>query len=156
MVLHTAAMLTDMATATASAGVHALHLDMPSCKHRLDVTAFNRPPSRTLMPAHTGIYKLHLEAQQTLDSCEACDAVKLPLGINKTDWIASKMVAVFERVECLVNAIREICTDDTCPRMSAGKCVVYSWVDEVNPTPQLLSAPAYMSRLLDSGYPFGP
>jgi len=104
-----------------------------------------RTVARMPVPAHTGIYKLHLQAEATLNAAAACEAVKLPVGIDENEWIAAQMVGIFEEVCNLVSVLDDLCT---CPRMSAGKHVHYSWADETNPQPRALTATQYMNTLV--------
>jgi len=59
-----------------------------------------------------------------------------------------QMVQIYQNVEKIVCVLEEECTDETCPRMGAGKHVHYSWADEANPVPRALSAPKYCNTLL--------
>jgi len=101
--------------------------------------------ARLPVPAHTGLYKLHLQADATLNAAGAYEAVRLPVGIDENEWIAAQMVGVFEQVCNLVSVLDDICN---CPRMSAGKHVQYNWADEKNPQPQELTATQYMNTLV--------
>ncbi|CAE7825475.1 mobA, partial [Symbiodinium sp. CCMP2456] len=49
----------------------------------------------------------------------------------------------------VVSFISDICTDRTCPCMSAGEKVHYHWADETTAVPELLPAPQYMRRLVE-------
>merc|ERR1719203_2022714 len=83
--------------------------------------------AKMLVPAHTGVFKLHLQARATLWSAGACDSVRLPPGINEEEWIAAQMLGMYEEVGYLVSLLDEFCTETECFRMAAGKYVQYSW-----------------------------
>lgn len=99
------------------------------------------------VPSHSGIYKLHLQTKATIDSAAVRDSVKLPPGIDTDEWIASQLVGIYEEVVQLINVLEDVCSEESCPRMSAGKHTHYSWADEANPVPQQVSATEYMRRL---------
>jgi len=98
---------------------------------------------------HTGIYRLHLEATATLDTEEVRLSVALPEGVGEDEWIASQVLSVFEEVSLVMSLIDDMCTEETCPLMRAGKDYSYSWADERNPVPVELSAPAYTRKLVE-------
>jgi len=98
---------------------------------------------------HTGIYQVHLQAQAPLETSTVREAVKLPPHVDRTTWIAAKMLSVYKDAELVVCLLKgELCTRCSCPAMCAGPYVQYSWSDEANPRPVLLSAPDYMERLI--------
>eukprot|EP00429_Kryptoperidinium_foliaceum_P119092 CAMPEP_0176317044 /NCGR_PEP_ID=MMETSP0121_2-20121125/69042_1 /TAXON_ID=160619 /ORGANISM="Kryptoperidinium foliaceum, Strain CCMP 1326" /LENGTH=246 /DNA_ID=CAMNT_0017659267 /DNA_START=27 /DNA_END=767 /DNA_ORIENTATION=+ len=99
------------------------------------------------VPSHTGIYKLHLQTQATIGSAAVRDSVKLPPGIDIDEWIASQLVGIYEEVVQIISVLEAVCSEESCPRMSAGKHTHYSWADAVTPFPQPLSAPDYTRRL---------
>mmetsp|Transcript_98743 Transcript_98743/g.205822 ORF Transcript_98743/g.205822 Transcript_98743/m.205822 type:complete len:233 (-) Transcript_98743:166-864(-) len=104
---------------------------------------------RAPVPSHSGIYKLHLEySSATIGSAEVIESVKLPDGLDRSEWIASQLCGIFEEVVQLVNVMLDVCTEDTCPRMNAGKYIHYAWADEHNPVARKVSAPEYMRTLL--------
>mmetsp|Transcript_75894 Transcript_75894/g.217262 ORF Transcript_75894/g.217262 Transcript_75894/m.217262 type:complete len:229 (-) Transcript_75894:263-949(-) len=100
------------------------------------------------IPPHSGIYKLHLQTKETIGSLSVRESVRLPTGLDRDEWIASQLCGIFEELEHLVNVMEDVCNEDTCPRMSAGKCVQYSWADERHTAPRALSAPEYMRTLI--------
>jgi len=99
------------------------------------------------LPAHGGMFKLHLAARATLDTKNFRRNLIRPSFINRLDWIATEMVPVKEQSIFTINTILSVCTDQTCPSMSAGKHTHYSWADEENPTPKPMSAPEYLREL---------
>jgi MOB kinase activator 1 len=105
--------------------------------------------SKLDIPPHTGIFKLHLDAQASLNTLSVHEAVKLPDGIDECDWIASHVIGVYDELIQLVSLLSEMCTHESCPVMNAGPHVVYSWADEKNKTPQKLAAPEYMQTLAE-------
>jgi len=116
------------------------------CKSEL---ANNRIPP---IPAHTGIFKLHMEAGATLNTTDVREAVKLPPGMKEEEWIASHVLGIYEEVVQTMTLLEEMCTDDTCPSMNAGKYVTYAWTDGKNGRPQKLAACDYMRRLAEDAY----
>jgi len=127
-----------------------------------DSDSVNQKPLKAVMdympiPAHTRIFKLHQEAMAALRTSKVQDAVKLPTGIEENEWIASQVLGIFEEMIYLKSLLEEFCTEDTCPKMSAGKHIEYRWSDpyapdECNRMPRQLSAPDYMNTLASFAY----
>lgn len=107
---------------------------------------------KTPVLAHTGAFRLHLEAKATLDSAEVRESVRLPPGVDEDEWIAAQVLGIYEEVSLVVNLLEDVCTEDTCPCMNAGKHVTYSWADERNRRPVDLSAPCYMQTLVEYAF----
>lgn len=101
------------------------------------------------VPEHTGIYNLHLQASATLGTAGVRASVKLPPGIDRDEWLASQLVGIFTEVGQVMCVLMDICCEGTCPRMSAGKHVLYNWADETDPTPRPLPAKEYMRTLME-------
>lgn len=103
------------------------------------------------LPPHTGIFKLHLEANATLNSSGVYDSIQLPPGIREEDWIAGQVFGLYEEVVRAVSLLEDICDveSSTCRVMNAGRTVQYHWADNRNPEPQALSAPEYMRTLIE-------
>lgn len=129
---------------------------VPKCEGRSDynmqTTAASKGWLREItgqsIPPHSGIFKLHLQAQATLGTATVRESVKLPRGIDRNEWVASMMFSIMEEVVQLVSLMDGLCTEDTCARMTAGKYTSYSWADEKHPIPCQLSAPEYMRTLV--------
>jgi MOB kinase activator 1 len=117
---------------------------------RQDVDAAAQTHTQTIskIAVHTGIYKLHLDAQATLRTGSVRASVKLPLGVGTSAWYAAQTLGIYEEVLQLVSLLQDICTQDCCPTMSAGKCVVYSWKENSRTCPQKLCASEYMKALV--------
>jgi len=108
------------------------------------------PFSRTQpFPEHTGIFKLHLEAKESLGTAGIRESVKLPRHIRQEEWIAAQVVTIYHEASQVVSLLEEICDAETCPLMCAGKHTAYSWATPEHPTPKSLPAIEYMNTLLD-------
>mmetsp|Transcript_37116 Transcript_37116/g.104724 ORF Transcript_37116/g.104724 Transcript_37116/m.104724 type:complete len:362 (+) Transcript_37116:160-1245(+) len=103
--------------------------------------------SSSPVPLDSSIYKLHLEAKQTLRTQGVRMAVRKPDGVDEDVWIASQTLGILEEIKQFVNVITEICTPSSCPSMCAGECVTYEWSDGRG-RPQKLNAPEYMMTLV--------
>eukprot|EP00404_Azadinium_spinosum_P035589 CAMPEP_0180658906 /NCGR_PEP_ID=MMETSP1037_2-20121125/57277_1 /TAXON_ID=632150 /ORGANISM="Azadinium spinosum, Strain 3D9" /LENGTH=226 /DNA_ID=CAMNT_0022685871 /DNA_START=6 /DNA_END=686 /DNA_ORIENTATION=- len=99
------------------------------------------------IPEHTGIYRLHLQAQETLRTALVRESVKKPAGVDSDAWIAAQTVGVFQEVVTMVNLMEEFCTKKTCRHMCCGT-LTYDWSDEKNPEPKKLPAIEYMRNLV--------
>jgi len=103
-----------------------------------------RPP----IAHHTGIYRLHLEAQATLCTAVVRESVRKPPSIPLNDWIAAQVVGIYEEVLWLCAIMDDLCVMECCPRMSAGKHIHYSWQGREGGA-EKLSAADYQRRLCE-------
>ena len=62
--------------------------------------------------------KRHVDV--TLGRGKIYDAVKLPEGEDVREWLAVNTVDMYNAVSVLYMTLVDICTDATCPTMSAG------------------------------------
>jgi MOB kinase activator 1 len=61
-----------------------------------------------------------VKAKATLGSGNLRQAVVLPNGEDRNEWLAVNTVDFFNQINLLYGSITEFCTDVTCPIMSAG------------------------------------
>ncbi|XP_064384577.1 MOB kinase activator 3B-like isoform X2 [Halichondria panicea] len=95
-------------------------------------------------------HDLHKKAKATLNSgLDLRQAVKLPDDEDYNDWLAVHVVDFFNRINIIYGTVCEFCTDETCPHMSGGPKFEYYWADEVQKKPLALSAPDYITRLME-------
>lgn len=102
--------------------------------------------------ASTQQEKLHRHIQQTLGSgaVKMRDVVKLPRGESVNAWLAVHITDFYNDINALYGTISELCTDCSCPTMSAGPKYTYLWADGVNiTTPIKVPAPDYIGYLLE-------
>jgi len=97
----------------------------------------------------TGLFSLDLCAKASLGSRTVIESVKLPRGVDRNVWISSRVLIVYDEVVKWVNLLSDICTDETCPYMTAGRQFTYTWSDDDGTPPIPLSAPLYMNRLVE-------
>jgi len=85
----------------------------------------------------------------TLGSGSLSDAVILPKGEKKEEWLAVNTTDFFNEISTLYGNIQPFCTKDTCPVMSAGVSFQYRWADGVKvKKPISVSAPEYVEYLM--------
>jgi len=70
-------------------------------------------------------YDLHKQAKATLGVKGLREAVKLPPREDLNEWIAVHTVDFFNAASLIYGSVREFCTDQSCPNMSAGPKVEY-------------------------------
>lgn len=99
--------------------------------------------------AQTGTVQASLVAEASLGTADVRASVKKPTHVDEDTWIAAKTKGVFDEVVRVVSLTDDLCTDETCPCMCAGKNTKYSWADEANPKPIQLTAPQYMRVLVE-------
>uniref|UniRef100_A0A0N5A3G6 MOB kinase activator-like 1 n=1 Tax=Parastrongyloides trichosuri TaxID=131310 RepID=A0A0N5A3G6_PARTI len=75
----------------------------------------------------------------TLGSGSIKDAIKLPMGEDVNEWIAVNIMDFFNQITMLYGVISEKCTEETCPKMSAGQHYEYYWSSGST----VMSLPAY-------------
>ncbi len=65
-------------------------------------------------------FSAQVKAKATLGSGNLRQAVILPQGEDRNEWLAVNTVDFFNQINLLYGSITEFCTDQTCPIMSAG------------------------------------
>lgn len=110
--------------------------------------------SKTFKPKHahragTKRFELHKYAQATLGTGHLREAVTLPDGEDKNEWLAVNTVDFFNEINLLYGVVAEFCTEQACPIMCAGPKYEYMWADgkEVK-RPMAVSAPRYVDYLM--------
>lgn len=75
-------------------------------------------------------HKIHKQLQTMLSSgtISMYDVVKKPEGQDRSEWLVVHVVDFFNEVCLLFGAIMDVCTIESCPTMSAGRCT-YLWAD---------------------------
>jgi MOB kinase activator 1 len=104
------------------------------------------PPRQ--FPPESRYQEFLIHKQKSLGSQELVDEVRLPKGCGEEEWLAISTVEFFNELNLLVGAVQEICTDASCPMMTAGS-FTYAWADgDQVKQPTNLSAPKYFEALL--------
>lgn len=101
----------------------------------------------------TKLYQLHKYAKATIKATLGAgnlhEAVLLPEGVDRNEWLAVNTVDFFNQINLLYGSITEFCTPETCPVMAAGPQYEYHWADGVNiKKPIQCSAPEYVDYLM--------
>jgi len=101
----------------------------------------------------TKLYQLHKYAKATVKATLGAgnlhEAVVLPEGEDKSEWLAVNTVDFFNQINLLYGSITEFCTKESCACMSAGPQYEYHWADGVNiKKPIQCSAPEYVDYLM--------
>ena len=101
----------------------------------------------------TKLYQLHKYAKATVKATLGAgnlqEAVLLPEGEDKNEWLAVNTVDFFNQINLLFGSITEYCTRETCPCMSAGPQYEYHWADGVTiKKPIQCSASEYVDFLM--------
>jgi MOB kinase activator 1 len=101
----------------------------------------------------TKLYQLHKYAKATVKATLGAgnlhEAVVLPEGEDKNEWLAVNTVDFFNQINLLYGSITEFCTKDSCACMSAGPQYEYHWADGVTiKKPIMCSAPEYVDYLM--------
>ncbi|OHT03326.1 MOB kinase activator-like 1 [Tritrichomonas foetus] len=84
-----------------------------------------------------------------MGTCDLRNAVKLPPGESKNDWLAVSVVDFFNQLSCLFAPVAEHCTPKSCPEMTAGPGYKYAWQDNVKyKKPTSLPANEYITNVM--------
>lgn len=76
-------------------------------------------------------------------------AVALPDGEDLKEWLSVNTVDFFNEISQLYGAIEQYCTDESCPKMTAGDTRTYLWADGVRvKKPIECTAPQYVQYLM--------
>ncbi len=86
--------------------------------------------------------------QNTLGSACLVEEVKCPPGVDESEWLASKIVEIFDELNLLAGCIQHLCTCKTCPKMTAGANFEWLWSASANVEPVCLPAPEYFKTCL--------
>ncbi|KAI3414054.1 hypothetical protein GPALN_011520 [Globodera pallida] len=86
----------------------------------------------------TGSAQCARKTAQSVDTCVADSfddqmvdkMCSLPKGLDRHEWLASHVLALFEHVNCLSSTLSEVCTPVTCSTMSYPGNSKAQWVDE--------------------------
>ncbi|XP_047488588.1 MOB kinase activator-like 1 isoform X1 [Penaeus vannamei] len=101
------------------------------------------------IPEGTHQYDLMKHAAATLGSGNLRAAVMLPEGEDLNEWVAVNTVDFFNQINMLYGTITEMCTEESCPVMSAGPKYEYHWADgQTVKKPIKCSAPKYIDYLM--------
>jgi len=93
--------------------------------------------------------KLSDYAKQTLGTGDMKEAVALPEGEEKFEWLAVNTVDFFNEISLLYGTVTEYCTVTSCPQMTATAQFTYLWADGVKvKKPISVSAPEYVDLLM--------
>eukprot|EP00811_Abedinium_folium_P006348 NODE_15844_length_1027_cov_3.907778.p1 GENE.NODE_15844_length_1027_cov_3.907778~~NODE_15844_length_1027_cov_3.907778.p1 ORF type:complete len:222 (+),score=64.94 NODE_15844_length_1027_cov_3.907778:137-802(+) len=68
--------------------------------------------------SNSSINKMHRQTAEALRTGVVRNAVQLPPGARREEFIASHMLLIYEGIERLVSVLEEFCTEATCPCMS--------------------------------------
>lgn len=84
----------------------------------------------------------------TLGTGSMREAVKLPAGEDLNEWISVNTLDFYNEISLMYGALEGICTEESCPEMTAGKNK-YLWADGVK-VKKPISVPAvtYVDNLL--------
>ncbi|CAL8079278.1 unnamed protein product [Orchesella dallaii] len=94
--------------------------------------------------------KLYLESallERHLRETDLKRLVKMPVGLEENEWMASQTIALFEHVNLIYGTISEFCTSTTCPDMTGPGMRTYLWFDEKGKKVKV-AAPQYVDYVM--------
>jgi hypothetical protein len=100
-----------------------------------------RPTTKTLKRGFRESLRTGLEMRQ---------AVKLPNGEDRNEWIAMNTIEQFNTLTMVYDIIADFCTVKSCPLMSAASPkgeAIFLWQDDPTKKPTEVPAPTYISLL---------
>jgi len=90
-----------------------------------------------------------LNPNDTLGIGDISFIVKKPKEEELGIWITENAVEIYKEIEFLYGALKDYCTEDNCPSMTAGRRFEYLWADgEKYIQPVKLPAPEYVKKLM--------
>lgn len=96
------------------------------------------------------IHRLHLESDKTIGARGVRLGIRLPIGVSENEWIAARTVLIWQEVLWVAAVLEDICTPESCPKMSAGQRISYAWqVPGSTHPPEKCCAPQYVQQCLD-------
>jgi cellulose synthase/poly-beta-1,6-N-acetylglucosamine synthase-like glycosyltransferase len=76
------------------------------------------------------------------------EMVRLPKGEELNEWLAINTIDCFNEIAMLYDSVKDNCTSETCPNMTAGSSFEYLWADGVKvKKPVKLCARVYVENL---------
>ncbi|KAF8582830.1 hypothetical protein K439DRAFT_121036 [Ramaria rubella] len=73
--------------------------------------------------------------------------VMLPKYVDVTEWVAVNMFDFYQNLNLFYGIVTESCTASTCPTMSAGPILDYTWIDHSRKQVKL-PAPTYIDYVM--------
>jgi len=73
--------------------------------------------------------------------------VMLPKYVDIMEWVAVNMFDFFQNLNMFYGVISECCTQNSCPTMSAGASLNYTWINQDRKSVQL-PAPTYIDYVM--------
>ncbi len=112
---------------------------------------FPKGPTSNTAVLGTSHSDIRSYAEATLGSGSLSQAVLLPEGEDKNEWLAVHVVDFYNQINMLYGSITEFCSPITCPRMTATAEYEYLWQEsgmsrDKKPIPT--SAPEYVDKLM--------
>ncbi|KAF8627484.1 hypothetical protein AX17_006296 [Amanita inopinata Kibby_2008] len=111
-----------------------------------------QPSSRPPSPGLNGNRPLYLcspFADTALVKGNFKTIVMLPKYVDVMEWVAVNIYDFYTNLNEFYGIITECCTQQTCPTMSGGPSLNYTWVSQ-NGKPMSLSAPTYIDSVMSS------
>ncbi|TFK52181.1 hypothetical protein OE88DRAFT_1711930 [Heliocybe sulcata] len=73
--------------------------------------------------------------------------VMLPKYVEVNEWVASNIFDFYQNINMFYGVIAECCTQESCPAMSAGPQLNYTWINQDRKSVQL-PAPTYIDFVM--------
>jgi hypothetical protein len=123
-------------------------INTPETNNQSSIPSIPLTPIHSLNSSNNNNVLLYLQPQyavftRSLAECNIHELIRQPAGVDKNEWIANNIVAFFNHVNALYNAMCGFCTKTTCPVMTGPQNSSYLWVDERNKKVKY-SAPQYI------------
>ncbi|OHT09879.1 mps one binder kinase activator-like 1 [Tritrichomonas foetus] len=96
------------------------------------------------------MYCLLQHKRATLNAGDFTESIKKPQDTDINDWFAANIVDFYNEMQIVVEDVIKHCTEEKCPKMSAGPKYQYLWKDnERYKTPTLVPAHLYIELLFN-------
>ncbi|VDB91846.1 unnamed protein product [Peniophora sp. CBMAI 1063] len=105
------------------------------------------PASPSTTPGQKPLYLCSPFVEAALVKGNFKTIVMLPKYVDIMEWVAVNVFDFFQNLNMFYGVISECCTQQSCPTMSAGPALSYTWINQDRKSVQL-AAPTYIDYVM--------
>jgi len=111
-------------------------------------TEASRPKKEKRKKQRIKVTRINVNPNETIVG-DIGDIVKKPDEEKLGEWLIENAVEIYKEIEFIYGVLKDYCTEDTCPSMTAGRRFEYLWADgDKYIQPVKLCAPEYVKKLM--------
>jgi len=93
--------------------------------------------------------RINVDPNDTLSIDDVRSLVQKPQEEKLGEWLTENAIEIYKEIEFIYGVLKDYCTKDNCPSMTAGRRFEYLWADgEKYIQPVKLPAPEYVKMLM--------